>query len=190
MAAFSAAIQAQLERKMVRVAQLVEFHFLDAVKRVWTGFGDTTIGGHVWQGTNELGSITGISQARDGSAEQATFSLSGVAADLLAKAVGDPEQYTQRPVKVFLQFFDDDWQPLDSPQAIWLGYMDTLQITRTGDDGPTRTITMTAENVFANRARPPYGSYSDSDQQARYSGDKGCERVAALVNAVREWPKS
>lgn len=190
MAAFPAAIQAQLERKLVRAALLVEFHFLDGVKRVWRGFGDATINGHVWQGTNELGSITGLSQARDGSAEQATFSLSGVAADLLAKAVGDPDQYAQRPVKVFLQFFDDAWQPLDSPQAIWVGYMDTLSITRTGDDGQTRTITMTAENVFANRARPPYGTYSNSDQQGRYPGDKGCERVADLVNAEIDWPRS
>jgi hypothetical protein len=191
MALFPAAVAAQMATGKVSCALLVEFHFASGIGRAWTGFGDRVFGGNTWQGTNGLARIEGLSQSRDGSAEQATFTLPGVESSLLAKVVGSPDEYANRAVKVFLQFLDGDGQALDSPVAIWAGFMDRPEVSRSdGEEGSARIIKMTAENIFASRARPPYGAYSDRDQQARYLGDLGFERVGTLINAVREWPKT
>ena len=110
---------------------------------------------------------------------------------MIAKArAEDLAEYVQRPITVFLQFFDPSTDAaIEDPKSIWSGLMDSMRETYSnGDDGPVRTITLTAETLFQDRARPPYGAYSDADQKARYAGDKGCERVALLVNKRIDWP--
>lgn len=191
MAAFSAELTAAIRANTAGVKTLVEMQFASATMRVHTGFGSLVAGAQTWSGVGDLVSISGLEQTTQGEAGQATFMVSGVSADLLAAAkTEDGAEYRQRPITVYLQFFDVATDAaIGSPIAIWTGLMDNMRISRTnGDEGPLRTITLTAETLFQDRARPPYGSYSDADQKARYAGDKGCERVAGLVDTVVKWP--
>lgn len=191
MAAFSAELTAAIRANEAGVRVLVALAFASATMRVHTGFGDLVAGAQTWSGVGDLVSISGLEQTTQGEAGQATFTVSGVSATLIASAQSESgAEYRQRPITVYLQFFDVATDAaIGSPVAIWTGLMDNMRIARSnGDDGPVRTITLTAETLFQDRARPSYGSYSDSDQKARFAGDKGCERVAGLVDTVVKWP--
>jgi hypothetical protein len=58
-----------------------------------------------------------------------------------------------------------------------------------GAQGPAeRSVTVTAESLWTNRNRPPFGLYTHADQVARFTGDRGLEQVSALENKTIRWP--
>lgn len=179
---FSSAIAAQLAGRSVRVSPLMRFDFLSGTSRFWTGFGTLrTLDGAEWLGTQGLGSLGEITGSMNGTAPEQTFTLSGVDADFVASAQASKAEYYGRLCFVYFQFFDAAWQPLDNPVAFWWGRMYGLTAGQaTAEDGFTRTITLSAETFFANRRRPRNGYYTDRDQQARFPGDRGCERVLGI----------
>lgn len=179
---FPALIAAQNSGLSVRVAPLLRFDFLSGAGRYWPGFGRLrTNDDQEWTGAQGTASIGEIALPLGGQAPEQTFTLSGVDAGFVAKARADQSEYINRMCWIFLQWFGDDWQPLDLPFAIWSGRMAGLSHARQSDDsGFTQTITLKAESLFASRKRPPHGRYTDRDQQARYPGDKGCERTAGI----------
>jgi hypothetical protein len=190
---FPQTIATALAGKVVRQALLVKFDFRSAPMRLWSGHGAlATQDGLIWNGLGELGQIDGLEQAMNGTAPLTTFTLSGVSPEIVAMAKGEKSEFAQRLAVVYLQFFDEDWQTLDLPHPVNFCVMDTPEFDRPLVNDPlasqTRTITITAESLFARGARPPYGSYSDRDQQARFPGDRFCERLAELQNKTVIWP--
>jgi hypothetical protein len=193
MAVFEQAILDQIASGVVRRAALVQLEFRTQTMRVWQGFGSLVAGGETWDGLGKLNSISAITAAPGGAAGQLTIELSGVDSGLQMLAMNEVDDEARgRFITVLVQYFDAAWQPLGAPKARWLGTMDTLKISsqNTDDGGRIRTITLTAESWAADRSSPAFGSYSDRDQQARFAGDRGCERVTELQNKVSIWPLS
>ncbi len=187
---FNETIAAALDGRRVQAAYLVEFQFVSATWRVWNGNGDLPTDGKTFKGLRGLGQIDGLEQAVNGNAPQATFSLSGVSTQVQAEEQGDPADYVNQPVIVYLQFFNEDWSLLDTPYAIWGGRMQTFQESYGWDESQKAyisTVGITAESWFVGRGRPPYGSYSDQDQQLRFPGDKGCDFMAPMQNYTIRW---
>ena len=118
------------------------------------------------------------------SAPVATFKLSGVDDNLIAIAVNSASEVTGNPCTVYLQFLSSAGVPLDDPIAIWAGTMDTLTFQAGVKD---QAITLTAETLFVDRVRAPFGLYSDTDQRARWPGDRGFEFVASLIFKTVNW---
>jgi len=179
---FSAAVKEQMEGRLVRLDYLVEFRFASSTVRLWNGFGPLgTQDSKVWEGLAGLGSLTGLQQAINGTAPEQTLTLSGVDARFASIARGEREEYYGRAVLVYLQFFDEAWQTLDSPYAVSMRLMDRLtQTMAQGEDGPVYTVSVSAETPFVTRRRPGFGYLTDRDQQQRYPGDRGLERVAGI----------
>lgn len=186
---FSSAIAAQLAGRVVRVDALVEFQFASQTIRLWNGFGSLpTLDGKVWQGIAGLGQIDGLSQALNGVAPTQTFTVSGVDARFASLAREDRAEYYRQPVVTYLQFFDEDWQPLDNPSSIALRQMDTIQLKRSQvDDGFVYSVSITAETPFTTRRRPAYGYLTDRDQQQRFPGDLGLNQVAGIDGKPITW---
>lgn len=200
---FSAAIEAQLTGKVVRVAQMAQFDFVSETMRVWPGFGDLVAGGETWRGTGGLGSISSITKGTGGTADEVSFSLSGVDASVLAHLESDIEEAAGQRVRVFLQFFqidrvDDfgnviDWQTLADPIVVWRGVMGPLSVQRPrgnpdGSGGASRVISVSARNGFVTRSRPALAYYSDRDQKARSPGDNLLINMATFADATIRWP--
>lgn len=195
MGLFPETIAASLAGATVECAPLVRFDFTSETMRLWTGNGLLqTNDGAEWQGLGALGSMSGIEQAINGEAPEATFNLTGIDADVLrlARDEFDAEVYG-RLVYVLIQFFgvDDPDDPgnqraLDLPYPLWAGRC--LQPTITFSETGERAIAISAESLFSLRSRPRYAMYTDADQQHRYSGDEGFEFVGTLVNKVVTWP--
>lgn len=174
---------AALSAGVVRADLLVRMQFRDSVAYLWNGNTDLVAGGQTWKPMYGAGGIDGISFTGDTQSEAVTFRLSGVNTQMLAAALEETPQVTQQLVSVFLQLFDDEWQPIGSPIGIWWGFMQPPKVSRTpieGVEGGIQVITVSAENAFFNRARPPHGRGTDADQRRRSPGDRFFRDVSKL----------
>lgn len=191
---FSAAAKAQIAGAVVRADFLVELGFLSEIIRIrQNSIGPTqTLDGKIWRGFGGLGSIGALTQPVNGSAPSLTMKLSGVEPDFANRARGERNEYYNRPVVIYIQFFDEDWQCLDNPYALAFARMTTLKSSMKTDDDGTKTydVTLTADSPFSGRRRPAYSYWTDQDQQLRYPGDKGLERAATINNKLIKFPAS
>lgn len=187
---FSEAAKAQMRGETVRAAQLVEFRFLSGTVRLWEGFGRVrTLDSHEWLGTSGMGEVSGLGQSVNGSAPSLVLTLSGVDAEFAAKAKGESDDYYNRAVVVYLQFFTEAWACLDNPYPLTLARMQNLTAKKDSEGtGPVYTVSVTAETPFATRRRPKYGFWTDRDQQQRFPDDRGLERVAGIDQKVITFP--
>lgn len=177
-------VQALSEGRHVAVATLFEFQFLSRTVRFWDGTGKLTAGGSEWDGSGKVITVSGLEQAAGLGAGAATFTLSGTTPELLAAAVTAEIEVKNRPCAVYIQFLSDPYTVYDEPQAVWAGNMDTLVFK---GDVRNQSITLTAESLFVERIRAPYGYMTDTDQQARWPGDRGFEFMPKLINKTVPW---
>ncbi len=70
----------------------VEMLFGSGAVRLWTGYGDRTLGSETYVGAGTLLNIQGLAEVADLSAKSITISLSGVAASLVSLALQEPDQ--------------------------------------------------------------------------------------------------
>ncbi|WEK00590.1 MAG: hypothetical protein P0Y59_02545 [Candidatus Sphingomonas phytovorans] len=195
MSLFPETIAAALAGAKVECANLVRFDFTSKPVRLWTGNGRlTTKDGQKWQAIGQLGSVSGVEQAVNGEAPEATFTLSGVDNEIMRLARDEfKSEVLGRRAVIYIQFFGepdeadpDNQRPLDRPFALWGGRL--LTPTFTFDQNGERSIALSAESLFSLRSRPQYAMYTDRDQDHRFHGDRGFEFVATLVNKVVTWP--
>lgn len=180
------AILAELAKSTVCVSRLVFMDFVDAPRRWWVGFGALETGGHTWQGTGAMIAIDGIGAGIGTSADSVTFTLSGVDPEIVALAAQARARVKDRRVVVYEQFFDNDtWQPIDEPQVEYVGKMDRMRFL--GEGPGSASVVVTAESLWTGRNRSPFSLLTDRDQNARFPGDRGLERVAELVNKSIIW---
>jgi hypothetical protein len=178
------------------MALLVRFDFTSAPMRLWRGYGLLeTKDGHAWSALGTLGSVSGLEQAVNGQAPEATFTLSGVDQGILQKTREEFDAEVRgRIVTGFVQFFgvddDDDpgnQRPLDNPYPVWAGTCLKPKFAIDRGSG-LNTASVTAESIYSLRSRPRAGTYTDRDQQHRFNGDLGFGFIGALINKVIAWP--
>lgn len=183
-----------LSASTVRIDLLAKMEFRTSTQLLWNGNTELVAGGQTWKPMHGRGQIDGLSIATGTASEAVTMTLSGVPdsrTDLLALALEETADADQQLVTFFVQLFDDDWQPVGVPISIWWGFMQPPRITRTpmGEtDGAIQSVSITAENAFFNRSRPPYGRYTDRDQQRRAPGDKFFQFTPSLLFKTFTYP--
>lgn len=192
MADFGATINAQLTGRTVQASLLTRIEFASGDMRLWLGgAGILDAGGETWAGIGALSSVDEIAQSIGGSADPFHLTLSGVDDDVLQViADGIPEAYG-RDVTGYLQFFDGDWATLDDPLPIGWGVTSNIEISETGGDrgsSPQRTVRVPVEPILVGGSRPRFAYWSDRDQQKRFPGDRGCERMSVLTMQTIRWP--
>lgn len=193
---FSETVAAAMAKKTIGASLLVFMDFKDAPRRWWTGFGMLDAGNAEWTGLGKFVSVDGLEGQVGTAAPQATFTVSGVDPDIVAQARASSDRVKGRRAVVYIQFFhtsptdagDQVHSLLDTPYAVWSGKMDQVQFSASGPS--LRTITVTAETLWASRNRPRYGLYTDRDQNGRFPGDRGLEQVSSLVSKTIRWPTS
>lgn len=178
----------------VRVALLVKMDFTSRTLGAWNGATKLTIDGVDYLPMYGAGQIEGLEFANSTTSEQITFSIAGVDDTILGTALSETGEVQDRLVTIFMQFFDDDWQPIAAAPAIFFGFMQppegaqTEILTDLNSSSPVRTINVRAENVFFNRSRAPGGRYSDRDQQYKHPGDKVFDFMPGLTFKTFYYP--
>lgn len=185
---------ALLSASTVRCDLPCKFDFTSGAKHAWNGYTELTVDGNIYLPMKGYGRIEGLGLAGGTLSEAVTLSLDGLPnqpLDFLGSALAETSEVDQRMLTISLQLFDEDWQAIGVPIPLFLGFMQPPAVTRTpmqGTEGGTQGITLSAENIFYGRARPPYGRNTDRDQQARSPGDMFFGFVASLVSKILKYP--
>lgn len=185
---------ATFESGNVRCAFLVKMDFASETVGVWNGNTKLTVNGVDYIPMYGAGTIDGLSFTNSTTSDQVTIGVSGANADILGLAMAESGEVQDRLVTIFLQLFDDNWQPIAAAPAIFFGYMQPPEgnqdevVLDVGANSPTHTITIAAENIYFNRSRAPGGRYSDRDQQYRHPGDKVFDFMPGLVFKTFNYP--
>lgn len=194
MAFFTPEQVAILKGRVVRVDLMAEFRFQEETVRAWNGNTELVAGGHEWLPLYGAATIEGLGVSGGTVSESVTFTLNGLPgqpADFLRAALEETTDVQQQLVIVFLQLFSEEWQPVGSPIAIFWGFMQPPRVNRSpaqDDQGAIQSVMLTAENAFFNRSRPPFGRYSDRDQQQRSPGDLFFQFVPSLLFKTVTYP--
>lgn len=186
---------AYLSKSTVRADFLVKFEFVSETVYIWNGHYDLTVDGIVYRPMHGIAKIDGLSiGSGDQTSRTVTLSTSGISdndLNLTALALQQTPEANQQLVTIYLQLFDEDWQPVGSPIAVFFGFMQPPEIdSDAGSEliGGQQILSITAENAFFNRSRPPSGRYTDRDQQALYPGDKIFQFVPSLIFKTLTYP--
>lgn len=189
---FSSTVAAHLAQRTVAPGMLVFMDFESAPKRWWMGNYTLTTGGHDWQGVGSLISVSAVPAPIGTTAQPVTFTMSGVNAEIVTLCRQADSRVRDRSVIIYLTFFEHaetdggmQWQPLDSPVAIWSGKMGSPKYQASGPSA--RTVSLTAENLWSGKRVPPFGLYTPRDQEARYPGDKGLRQMPGPDKTIF-WP--
>lgn len=184
--------QSQIEQlkasKEIRCAFLTELNFKTQTVRLWNGNTPKTMGGNEWLGMRGAGEIDGLNFNGTAASEKFTLRIPGIqddSGDVLKIALSETEVADQQIARVFLQFFDSDWETVGNPLGVAWGFMQKPKVQRTrmeGVSGSVQTISIEAENIFFNRAKPPAGRYTDRDQQTRFNNDLICQFTPELAS--------
>lgn len=178
----------------IRCAMLAEMDFVSQKMGAWNGSTKLTVNGTEFLPLFGAGTIEGLSFQNSTISKSITITVAGVDNDILGLALANSAEVQNRIVKIYLQMFDDNWQPIAAPPVIFFGYMQSPEVTQdeVTQDGngasPTQTISIPAENIWFNRSRAPGGRYTDRDQQLRSPGDKIFDFTPGLVFKTFVYP--
>lgn len=161
---------------------LVECDFASGFVRVWSGIGELTWDGRVWQGVGSLGGISPLTESTDFSANGAKLQLSGIPSDYLSIALA--EHYQGRNANIYLGLLDTAGQVIADPIKLFAAKMDTMEIM---EGVETSVITLNIESRAISLKRTKERRYTHEDQQIDFPGDRGFEYVAGLQDKEIIW---
>lgn len=174
------------------VAWLVELQFTSGTVRYTTAPMAVTVGVDTYLGLGDLAGVSDVSESENTGAEQLALSFSLVNPALLAATLGNVEGYRGRPARLWLQLFDEAFQPAGAPVLRWSGVMDKVQVSRTpaaqGGGNSAGKIELLCSRAGVARARNAQGlRLSHAQQQQRFPGDLGLEYVPTLIEKPSLW---
>jgi hypothetical protein len=172
-----AAILSALAGESVELFYAIELNFSTAPVRLWTGFGNRTIGGQTYAGAGTLLSISGIEEVADLSAKGITLTLSGVDVSLVSLALQEPYQGRSARVLFGVAGVDDFVE-------VFAGLMDVMTLQ---EDGTSATIELTVESKLVTLQRPNIRRYTSESQKLRYPTDTFFDYVEQLQDKEIAW---
>lgn len=177
----SPAAQAALAGEVVTQALLVEMMLSQPVRLCSANLA-LTYGGNEYIGTGTLGSV-GVAEDSPGEYKNLTFSLSGVALDVVSLAL--QENARGKRVTVRLATIDPSTATVLDAPIIWAGTIDQMPI-QAGKETASVNVSAEHRGVTFGRAKPL--NYTDVDQQRLYPGDTFLRFIQAQSTHQDVWP--
>lgn len=143
-----AALLTALDGDEIEVFYAVDLAFDSGNMRLWTGYGNKTIGGQTYTGTGNLLTIDGLEEASDLSARGTTLTLNGLDSTIINYAL--TEEYQGRLVTIY-------WGVGSETVEVFSGYMDKMTIQ---DAAESATISLTVESRLIALERPNIRRYT------------------------------
>lgn len=160
----------------------VDLDFPSGHVRVWTGYGEITIGGNIYSGLGELGRITFPTERAGLDASRKTFQLSGTDVDPALVSESDIDACFGREVTEYLGFLNNSTGILvDEPEVNWEGRIDSVRRR----DGAEPSIEINAEHRLVILDKTSFWRWTNEHQQRFYAGDTGFSFVnSSLLREV------
>jgi hypothetical protein len=174
---FTQELQAQASQPGLAVVLNLD----SGIIRLWSGIGDLVYAGDTYTGVGNLLSVRLAEESKEIAAKGVNVALNGINSTLIAKALD--ENYRGRTMAIYL-FFMDDNQVVLYPYAVFVGYINIMNIQ---DDGETSIISVDAESKLIDLQRPRERRYTSEDQKIDYPNDKGLDAVTWIQNQKIKW---
>lgn len=172
---------AQLNGENMRIALLVEM-LLTAPVRLCSANVSLTYAGNVYVGTGVLGAVNEVDDS-PGEYKNMTFTLSGVALDVIAIALA--ENIRNKTVTVRMAVIDaTSFAILDAP-VIWSGSLDQMPI-QMGEGSATVTVSAEHRGITFARAKPI--NYTEQDQSRVDPTDTSLRFIQSQSTHQDVWP--
>ena len=183
---------ARISAQVRGVAWLVQLDFLPSTVYYTTAPQTFVIGGNTYLGLGDLAEVSAVGESENTGAEQVTLGFAIVNTSMLSATLGNVENYRGRAARLYLQLFDDAFQPAGAPVLRWAGTMQPAKVSRTPSDpdggASTGRIELPCARAGMARARNPMGlRLSHAQQLQRYPGDLGLEYVQTLIEQPSLW---
>ena len=169
------AFENALDENILRPIILIHGEFDSGDLRFWTGYGEITYNGDVYQGSGDLLKMNRVDETQNLTANNVTFELSGIPSSLVSLALN--ENYQCRPITCYFAVLDTSFNLIADPYQIFKGFMDTMVIEDTGD---TATISITCENELLRLKESVERRYTPEDQKQDYPDDLGLDFVPII----------
>lgn len=165
---------------------LVELQLRPGTVRYTTWPMSVDVMGETWQGLGDVGSIGNLHESEDGAAEKLTLSLSAVDIGTRTLALGDPADYQDRPVRVWVALLDGQTLQLSGlPVLRFAGVMDQMKIQRNGTQAAIQMDCRTGS--YDMRANPSALRMNNVQHQARHPGERGFEYLTSIIGNPAVW---
>lgn len=180
-----------LRRGDVACTILCQMDFRTNPQRWWLGYGPITAGGVTYEGTGDMIKVSAMSLTYGMSAGMVRFSVPNASPEMVARCDNQESEVNGRRVQVLYQLFSTVEQDghhrgtlIGDPISVFLGRMKDMTSTSTAD---AREIELECYGRMSQQGRPPYGRWTNTDQQARYPGDRGLEFIPTLRDKAITW---
>jgi hypothetical protein len=161
---------------------LCDLNFASGVIRLNSADRSYTHAGNAYQPFGQLASIGSVKENGELVPESLEFVLPGVDGSLITTTL--TENYVGRAVTLWVAYLDDNLQFVATPQIIWEGLMDQMNIQR---DEKKATIQLVCESRLIRWNRPAGWLYTHEHQRLIDSTDDFLNFVALMVNRVLKW---
>jgi hypothetical protein len=174
------------------VAWLVDLEFGTGTVYFTTAPLSVVANGHTYLGFGSLVEVSSLGESEDSNAAKIALSFALVDPAMLAASLGDVGNYRGRRARLWLQLYDEQFQPAGAPVQRWGGFMDRVATERkpaaaTGGPGTGR-LRLECSRAGMARARSVTGlRLTDAQHQQRYPGDLGVQYVQPLLEAPAAW---
>ena len=174
------------------VAWLVELQFSSGPVYYTTAPMAVVALGHTFLGLGDLAGVSDVGESENTGAEQLALAFRLVNPALLAATLGNVEGYRGRTARLWLQLFDEAFQPAGAPVLRWSGVMDKVQVSRSpapqGGGAGSGHIELQCSRSGMARARNVEGlRLSHAQQQQRFPSDLGLQYVQTLIEQPALW---
>lgn len=181
----STAQQTELEKPVTRAIYFAEFHFVSGTLYISSAMQTITWGGHDWIGLGALGAIGTVEEADTLDAKSLDFTLNVAQSSLLAKAVGQVEDYRGRAAKLYMCPLDEQFRLVGTPEPCWTGSMDQMPVG-IGTDGSGQ-ITLKCETAAYGMKRRPALRMNAAQQKKKYPNDTGFDYLNDMLGRPQLW---
>ena len=147
---------------------------LESTYRLWTGYGEITIGSDTYYGIGDYGSLSVVRETEKLQAEGVSLTLSGIPNNMVSDAL--LQSYQGQNANIYFGTLSDG-QLTQQPYLLFGGKMDVMTISQGAENS---AINIQCENHLAELRRTKVGRYTDQDQQSRFTGDTSLRFVDAI----------
>lgn len=189
---FDTAGQAQLVASVKGDAWLVDLDFSTGPIHVTNWPVNVDSGGFTYLGAGHRATVGSLDESEDTNPNKLVLGLTIVDTAMLALSIGPSSVYRNRGVKIWMQLFDEFYQPKGAPRLRWQGTMNKMRHKRSpspaqGGNNHGR-IEMECARAGADNARRVSGLRMSHEQHVRmFPGDTGTRYVSQLVSEPSLW---
>lgn len=186
---FDSAALAQLAATELGIHWLAQFDFLSGTQ-YWTTFNQTiTIGGHEYLGLGGLLRVGELRESHQARGDTVTLSMPLMNSAMIPLFLANLESYRGRDVRLYIQLFNKQHQPVGAPVLRFTGRMQPVSMKQERGEGASAgTVEMQASRAGMERSRRLDGrKLTDAQQRAEFPGDSGLRYVRTLIEKPALW---